>query len=87
MPETKSVTATSSWASPPADGIAATDVGGKAAGLFRLPAGWTPPFFIVRAGAEFEEQLQRLLGLAAQRIKPLLRRGKRRQVLGAIGFG
>src|SRR5271165_4840194 len=71
------MTAISSWAKP-SDGITPIDVGGKAAGLFRLPDGWTPPFFVVRRGSDYGEVLESLLLMAERSSQQIIVRSNAR---------
>lgn len=56
-------TAVTSW-STPRDAVLPDRIGGKAAGLFRVPREWVPPFFVVQRGSTFEPELDRLLRLS-----------------------
>ena len=57
------MTAISSWAAP-RDGVNPVAIGGKAAGLFRLPDDWTPPFFVVGKESDYHDALESLLIIA-----------------------
>jgi predicted house-cleaning noncanonical NTP pyrophosphatase (MazG superfamily) len=63
MPPPSSTTAITSLEPRPESALD-VDVGGKAAGLFVLPDGWTPPFFVIGRGWEYGEALEWLLAVA-----------------------